>query len=1226
MMFNCQMKRSISIFLVAIMVSLTALSILSPSALAADEFDTLRAKWRGNPVLLDQNDPDIAAALSSSNAGIDNVWSTLNTVTGRTYLWSDLSDWTKSASFSGSYSRINTLTSAYINPNTNLYGNATVLAEIKSALAWLYQNKYNPAVPYYDNWWDFEIGAPSNLTAILMMIYDQLTPAELSNYLGVVDFFAPDPTKTKKSGVESTGANRVDNASIAIASGILGKSSARIAAGRDALSQIFPYVTSGDGFYEDGSFIFHAKLAYTAGYGSVLISGLSRLLVILKGSTWEVTDPNVDHVYKWIEDSFRPIIYKGAAMDMVRGRGISRSGSNYPLGIYNTGLDHYQGRIIVLTILALADSAPPDKAALFKSWVKAWMLEDSYFTPYYKDLAAGSIASIKAFLNDPSVVPASELVRSYVFAGMDRVVHLRPGFGFGLSLSSSRIDVVENCCSENHKGQWTGQGMTYLYNNDGKQYDNNFWPTVDSTRLPGTTTDRTMENLSQNGVYNWAGGSTVNNLYSTSGMQFSALKVTGSPLEGKKSWFLFGDKMVALGAGIRNTNDQYVETIVENRMLNSSGDNTLTVNNTVKSNTVGWSESMNNVSWAHLAGNTTGSDIGYYFPGTATVHGLRESRTGAWKDINSNESTTPFTNNFLSLALGHGTNPTDASYAYAVLPNKTAADMANYASNPDITILENSADAQAVKDTSLNAVGVNFWNDMEKTIHVDGSGFIKSNKKASVTTLESTSANTLDVGVSDPTQANTGSIDIEINRSASGVLAVDPGITVTQLSPTIKMTVNVNAAIGKNFNAKFQLNAAPPTLPTITLQAASYDSMSGITHGGTVIGGVDNGDWVKFSQVDLSSGYNLFTANLGVPAQNAGQFVDVRLDSTTGPVVGTLTTQGTGSFAAMQDQSTLLTGASGVHDIYFKFRGSYGVGNFTYFKFINDVTPPVTVNNAPSGWVSHDVTLALTASDSGSGVANTYYSVDGGPQQTGTTVSIKTPGQHSVAYYSVDKAGNSEFTQTAIVKIDRTAPVSSATVISAQPTGTYVKPVTVTLNATDSESGLLNRMYSLDGGTTWQIYTSPLTLEGSNTFIQIRSTDHAGNVETAKSINLQPSIILQAESYDTMFGVSNGGTVIGNVDNGDWVAYSQVDLREGYNLFTARLGVPSGTGKTVEIRLDSKTGPLVGTLAVQSTGSFVSFTEQTTSLTGASGVHDVYVVFKGGSGVGNFDWFKFSMQ
>ncbi len=74
---------------------------------------------------------------------------------------------------------------------------------------------------------------------------------------------------------------------------------------------------------------------------------------------------------------------------------------------------------------------------------------------------------------------------------------------------------------------------------------------------------------------------------------------------------------------------------------------------------------------------------------------------------------------------------------------------------------------------------------------------------------------------------------------------------------------------------------------------------------------------------------------------------------------------------------------------------------------------PVTTDNALSGWQNYPVTVHLNATEpGGSGIASTHYSIDGGPDQTGTNVAIPAPsdhsndGSHTITYYSVDRDGN----------------------------------------------------------------------------------------------------------------------------------------------------------------------------------------------------------------------------
>ena len=74
-----------------------------------------------------------------------------------------------------------------------------------------------------------------------------------------------------------------------------------------------------------------------------------------------------------------------------------------------------------------------------------------------------------------------------------------------------------------------------------------------------------------------------------------------------------------------------------------------------------------------------------------------------------------------------------------------------------------------------------------------------------------------------------------------------------------------------------------------------------------------------------------------------------------------------------------------------------------------DSTPPTTISDTLVRYVG-SATIHLFATDNagGSGVAHTYYRVDGKPLQEGTTVVVKASGRHTLEFWSVDRAGNVE--------------------------------------------------------------------------------------------------------------------------------------------------------------------------------------------------------------------------
>lgn len=189
-----------------------------------------------------------------------------------------------------------------------------------------------------------------------------------------------------------------------------------------------------------------------------------------------------------------------------------------------------------------------------------------------------------------------------------------------------------------------------------------------------------------------------------------------------------------------------------------------------------------------------------------------------------------------------------------------------------------------------------------------------------------------------------------------------------------------------------------------------------------------------------------------------------------------------------------------------------------------DHTAPTTTDNAQNSWVNQDITVNLSARDSESGMANTYYTIDDGAQQTGNSVVFSAEGVHKLVYWSVDKAGNVEQAHTITISVDTTVPETQTAITPPQPDGLdgwYVHPVTLNLSAADTMSGVAKSEYSLDGGVTWQSYSTPVTLsqEGKYT-VSYRSTDNAGNIEQPKTISfnldtIAPTITVTGLVYGT---------------------------------------------------------------------------------------------------------------
>jgi hypothetical protein len=127
---------------------------------------------------------------------------------------------------------------------------------------------------------------------------------------------------------------------------------------------------------------------------------------------------------------------------------------------------------------------------------------------------------------------------------------------------------------------------------------------------------------------------------------------------------------------------------------------------------------------------------------------------------------------------------------------------------------------------------------------------------------------------------------------------------------------------------------------------------------------------------------------------------------------------------------------------------------------------------------------------------------------------------------------------------------------------------------------------------------------------------------------LNPYVRQEAETIAWESGVetepaSEGTLDVGWIDNGDYIKVKGVAFGSGATSFTARVA-SAGAGGNIELRLDSTSGPVVGTCGVSGTGGYQTWASVTCAVSGATGTRDLYLRFTGsGGGLFNVNWWQF---
>ena len=152
-------------------------------------------------------------------------------------------------------------------------------------------------------------------------------------------------------------------------------------------------------------------------------------------------------------------------------------------------------------------------------------------------------------------------------------------------------------------------------------------------------------------------------------------------------------------------------------------------------------------------------------------------------------------------------------------------------------------------------------------------------------------------------------------------------------------------------------------------------------------------------------------------------------------------------------------------------------------NFPNDKTAPVSevafepgAPDGNDGWYKSPVLVTIDAQDEegGAGVEQTLWRLSGGQQQSYLApFLLTTAGEYDFEYRAIDGAGNAEGFHSVPLKVDPTAPETTAAIYPVEPFGTdgwHDGAVTVRLAANDDQgSGVTGTEYRVDGGA-WTAY------------------------------------------------------------------------------------------------------------------------------------------------------------
>jgi chondroitin AC lyase len=349
----------------------------------------------------------------------------------------------------------------------------------------------------------------------------------------------------------------------------------------------------------------------------------------------------------------------------------------------------------------------------------------------------------------------------------EHYAHQRPNYFASVRMFSSRVRNMEE--------PYNGEGLLNHHRGDGANYisltGNEYFPITpvyDWQKIPGATIlqkpSLPPENeIQKAGVMDFV-GAVVNGKYGAVGFDFIS---PHDPVRARKAWFFFDNEYVCLGAGIASSSRYPLATTLNQCQL--AGDVVIGKDEYEMTLPKGEHEQADAVGWVFH------DRIGYIFPKPAQAVLSNQTQTGSWFNINrqANTSREQVGMDVFKLWINHGTQTNNADYAYIVMPASTKEAVKKAAAVSPIEILSNTPALQAVWHRELNLLQTIFYQNGDITF---ANGIRFSTDSPAAIMIRSESGNISEIAVSDPMR-KLGKIHLRINRKLNLAAAVAPFVT-----------------------------------------------------------------------------------------------------------------------------------------------------------------------------------------------------------------------------------------------------------------------------------------------------------------------------------------------------------------------------------------------------------------------------------------------------------------